>query len=376
LLSIKTWKCADSATNYYTHEQPELEYYTNENESGGVFRGLEVFGIESGVASPLALKNLLKGCDPTGKPLVQRAGDNHRPGYDLTFSAPKSVSVLWALGDENTKKNVIKAHQNAVDDALSHMEKYAGKARRGKNGIQLEKVQNLMFAKFDHGTSRENDPQLHTHCLMFNLAQRPDGSFGAIESRYIYEEKMAAGAIYRAELAHNLEQYLGCQTERKEQEFLVKGIPQELCDLFSTRRQQIELNMKNTGFSTPESAVISALSTRKPKKKTSISQLETEWKARGKAFKLQKVIEKKQLTKSAISHEKILLELTQTQSTFTNRDIRKVLAQSCQTVTNRAGFELHYHKVMALDKLIYLAQDKKGVDRYTTKEMFKMDPIV
>ena len=196
---------------------------------------------------------------------MQRAGTGHRSGYDLTFSAPKSVSVLWALGSHDVKESVLKAHQNAVNEALLHIEKYAGITRRGKNGHRLESVKNLMFAKFEHGTSRENDPQLHTHCLLFNVAPRQDGGFGTIESRYIYEEVMAAGAIYQGQLASNLENILGCTSTRKNNSFEILGVSKSLIDRFSTRRNQIKLNMMLSGYSSPKSADLSALSTRKNK---------------------------------------------------------------------------------------------------------------
>lgn len=267
MLSIKTWKSSNDALKYYKHEQPQYEYYTSKDEEEGILMGADVFGLIDGTnASETTIKNLLEGCSPEGQKLVQGARENHRPGYDLTFSAPKSVSILWAFADEKIKEKVHLAHKKSVNEAMKHMEKYGGKARRGKGGKRVEAVRNLIFSKFEHSTSRENDPQLHTHCLLFNLAQRQDGSFGAIESKYIYDEKMATGAIYRAELAKHLELELGCKIIKKGITFEIAGISDDLIREFSTRREQIEEDLKKKGFSSAKSADYSALGTRKVKK--------------------------------------------------------------------------------------------------------------
>ena len=132
----------------------------------------------------------------------------------MTFSAPKSVSVLWALSTEPERQAIEQAHRSAVLAATAHLERNRAWARRGKAGTIREQTAGLLMAQFDHHTSRESDPQLHTHCFIFNLAPRRDGSWGAIVSRELYKAQKDAGAIYRRELASELER-LGYRLDRR-----------------------------------------------------------------------------------------------------------------------------------------------------------------
>ena len=123
----------------------------------------------------------------------------------MTFSPPKSVSVLWALSEAPERQIIAEAHRSAVLAATSQLEAAAGWARRGRAGATRERTAGLLMAQFDHHTSRESDPQLHTHAFIFNLAPRRDGSWGAIVSRELYKAQKQAGATYRRALASELE---------------------------------------------------------------------------------------------------------------------------------------------------------------------------
>jgi conjugative relaxase-like TrwC/TraI family protein len=98
----------------------------------------------------------------------------------MTFSAPKSVSVLWALSEPRDREAIESAHCLGVATALRHLEQAAAWARRGKGGAIRERTAGLLMAAFDHHTSRALDPQLHTHAFVFNLAPRQDGTWGAL----------------------------------------------------------------------------------------------------------------------------------------------------------------------------------------------------
>src|SRR5262249_30039774 len=124
---------------------------------------------------------------------------------------------------------------------------------------------NLVVAAFEHGTSRAQDPQLHTHCVVMNVGVRADGSTGTIVSQPLYAHKMAAGAVYRAELSNQLEKRLGLALEREKSWFEVKGVTKSLIDEFSKRRQEVEEALTESGMSGAKAAEKLALATRGPK---------------------------------------------------------------------------------------------------------------
>ena len=192
--------------DYYLELAAE-DYYLKGGEPPGIWegKGAEELGL-SGEVKAEDLKNILNGYSPDGsKELVQNAGkENRQSGWDLTFSAPKSVSTAWSQSEGEQRTAFQEAHKEAVKKALNYIENEAVTTRRGQGGTEKEKA-NIAIATFEHGTSRAQDPSLHTHALVVNAGVRADGSTGSIESRQIFSHKMAAGAVYRAELAKRIE---------------------------------------------------------------------------------------------------------------------------------------------------------------------------
>ncbi|MEQ1824262.1 MAG: MobF family relaxase, partial [Fimbriimonadaceae bacterium] len=186
--------------NYYLNLARE-DYYLNGGEPPGVWLGsatrhLGLFG----KADPSDVRSLLAGFSPSGVGLVQNAGaENRQCGWDLTFSAPKSVSLLWALGSEREAREIQAAHFAAVDCAVRYLEAEGCFTRIGRGGTLVESV-GVAVCVFEHGTSRMGDPQLHSHALLLNVAHRECGKWGSIDSRPIYDMMMVLGAAYRAEL--------------------------------------------------------------------------------------------------------------------------------------------------------------------------------
>ncbi len=197
--------------------------------------------------------------------LVQRAGDSHRPGWDLTFSAPKSVSVVWGIAEQKQREAIERAHTQAVERTLAFAEQQQlFVTRRGHDGIERETARPII-ATYLHGTSREADPQLHTHAFVLNVAARDDGSYGTLETKPLYEWKMALGAAYRAELAHEL-RALGYETAPDSKgSFRISQVPRDLERHFSKRRAQIEAVMSERGTTSAKAAEVAALNTRKAK---------------------------------------------------------------------------------------------------------------
>jgi len=136
---------------------------------------------------------------PDGGRLLERVATNHTPGWDFTLSAPKSVSLAWALADEPLRAALAEAHRAAVKAAFSFLEDEAVGHGAG-SGAATARFCGLAIACFVHPASRELDPQLHTHGIVCNVAEGRDGRWTALDSRMIYLHKRAAASIYRAEL--------------------------------------------------------------------------------------------------------------------------------------------------------------------------------
>ena len=239
------------------------DYYLDGGEPPGKWWGDAALhlGLEDTVTAA-SLKSLLTGRGPAGEPLVQNAGmPGRRPGFDLTFSAPKSVSVLWSAAPERMRQAIQEAQQAAVTEALRFIQETATFVRRGKGGL-TQVPATLVVATFEHGTSRALDPQLHTHSLVMNVTLGADGRFGSLDARQLYQIKMTAGAAYRAELSAQLERRLGLKSVRKKSWFELEGIPEKLVKTFSSRRGAIELELKSVGLETASAAAAATLKTR------------------------------------------------------------------------------------------------------------------
>ncbi len=243
------------------------DYYLEGGEPEGRWLGEGCRHLKlGGTVEPEQLKQLMRGFSPEGKALVQNAGKTsgkleRKPGWDLTFSAPKSVSVLWAQLEPDARTKLQKAHLAAVRRAVKYIEDNVAYARIGKGGSELVPAK-LVVAAFEHSTSRALDPQLHTHCLLLNLGFCPDSNVRALLSKPFYQHKMLAGAIYRLEFAHILEQELGLAIEQNDTSFEVAGISKDVRDAFSKRRKQIEKELGKKGVETASAAALANLATR------------------------------------------------------------------------------------------------------------------
>ncbi len=233
--------CAAQAENYYekddyyTQGDPDLESDTKWQGKGAAELGLE------GPVDQAVFKQLLHGQTLDGKSLHSRPIDpnNHRAATDYTFSAPKSVSIASLIQKD---QRVIRAHDQAVTTALTVLEsRYAQtRVRRGLGIRERVQTSSLIAATFRHETSREQDPQLHTHCVVINATQLPDGRWQSMANEEVMNNKKLLGEIYQNELAVQLRK-LGYEIAPQGNGlFECKAYEQPLLDLFSTRTQQIE----------------------------------------------------------------------------------------------------------------------------------------
>ncbi len=276
----------EAALDYYGHLGRD-DYYTRGAEPPGGWAGEGAARLSLvGPVTRSDFEAALKGVDPlTGAQLARPGGKslNHAAGWDMTFSAPKSVSVLWALSDPRERPGIEQAQGAAVVAATRFLERTAAFARRGKGGAVREPTAGLLLAKFDHHTSRELDPQLHTHVFVFNLAPRRDGTWGAIVSRELYKAQKQAGAVYRAALAAELER-AGYAIERTTDSFRMAAIPRDVERAFSKRRQSIEAAAEAHGYQSPKGMELAALRTRQPKRDVNHERLFEGWQSEARAL--------------------------------------------------------------------------------------------
>jgi conjugative relaxase-like TrwC/TraI family protein len=200
------------------------------------------------------LLDLMNGVSPvTGEELRRAGADGTRvAGIDLTFSAPKSVSALWAVSGPGEREVIERAHREAVASTIARIEREVALVRERAGGqVRHERARSVLAAEFVHTSSRLTrdqeqqgvpDPQLHSHVVVLG-AERMDGRFAAVDSRPLFLAARENGAWYRAELARGLEQRglaVQGQTGRDGRYFEVKGVPKDLSERWSARSVDIE----------------------------------------------------------------------------------------------------------------------------------------
>jgi conjugative relaxase-like TrwC/TraI family protein len=235
-------------------------YYVGGHEAPGRWwgNGLAELGLTEGTElDPAHLSALLENRHPTDPEGGELVRNQKRPGFDLTFSAPKSVSVLWALDDTNAELYEL-AQEAAVAAAMSYLEETAARVRRGKGGLQRFQADGFIAATFGHRTSRGGagefpDPQLHTHVVIANLAKGPDGRLSALDAGDLWQQARTAGFIYQAVLRQEVTRLLAERdvaiswTDPKNGQADVAGVPTELNELFSTRSRQLREHVLKEG---------------------------------------------------------------------------------------------------------------------------------
>ena len=258
------------------------EYYPTEGAGEWVGAGADAAGL-AGPVSGDDLRAILDGRDPrTGEQLADgiRAARRRRPGFDLTFSAPKGVSLLAAL-DPESRPEVEAAHDEAVRAGLGYLEDHLW-ARRGADGVGREPVEGIVAAAFPHRTSRAGDPQLHTHVLVANLVRGADGRWSAPDARALYRHLVTAGYLYQSHLRAELTDTLGLGWGPVRNGMAEPaGFTTTQLRAFSRRRAAIETAMTTSGQRSARAAEVAALTTRLAKDRTSKSaELLAGWQAR------------------------------------------------------------------------------------------------
>ncbi|OWQ98214.1 MobF family relaxase [Sphingopyxis witflariensis] len=275
--SVSALTSSAQASSYYEADDYYAEGGLSPSEWQG--KGAEELGL-SGDVDRDRFRELLDG-KVAGQQLgtVRDGQLEHRPGWDVTLSAPKSVSIMAEVAGD---RRLIEAHGQAVRTALAHVEAHMAATRVRHGGIVIrEATGNLVVASFQHGTSRAQDPQLHTHNVIMNATQGEDGSWRSLEPRAIYQLQKQIGAIYRQELALKVRE-LGYEiAPGKESMFEIKGVSADVIAAFSTRSAEIEAALGERGTSREEASAaekhVAALDTRQTKVATNHGVLVADW---------------------------------------------------------------------------------------------------
>lgn len=368
----------------YYEELAREDYYQDGGEPPGkwIGSGARTLGLTSQVDTT-SYRRIFNGFSPEGEPLCENAGDSHRAGWDLTFSAPKSVSILWARADEVTRKAIQHAQQKAVEEAFAFVEQHANFTRRGKGGHSLERVAGLIGATFEHSTSRAQDPQLHTHCLIANLAPRSDGTWGTLESKHFFLWQMASGAIYRSALANGIRQ-LGSEVETVDahKHFEVKGICQSICQFFSKRAEAIRAQMEAMGVHQAASKVgdTITLNSRDYKQTVDRPALFASWQADMDKLgftqaSMNKILEPKLVPfPEPLPLQHILDKLIESQAVFRLQDIYAAVGVEAQfNHVSRLDIEDTVRELLADNNMVSLGKDLSNNQIYTTKAMLAIE---
>jgi conjugative relaxase-like TrwC/TraI family protein len=394
-------------------------------------RGADALGLKGQAVDEASMDALAQGFAPDGTKLCRNAGEKprwevrkdeqgnvlldqqgkergqwvggHRVGFDLTFSADKSFSVAFAAASPEERDRLRDAHDRAVNDALSFMEDRV-ETRRGKAGKDVIGVKGLVVSKHLHGGSRDLDPQIHTHCLAYGVAQGADDKWSTYDPVEMYRNKMTAGALYRASLAHNL-QDLGYGIEKRPERdaegeetgrvyFRIAGISDETCDAFSKRRAAIlEYQQKHGGTSQQ-----ACLATRKHKDEPAYDELTAMWSTTLEQMRCdnptmfrttEELKGKKNDLGEAVTDEKILERLHEKESIFTREAVIERVAlehigrmspteilREADAFVKRAGIEAIAPEPIHIDDRGRTLARRHTADRYASKDILALEQSV
>ncbi len=402
---------AGTTARYYSKQS---EYYLGGGEPAGRWiSSTNNFGVRHGAEVDNALfERLHASLDADGQPLLSNSGDTAKRvgGIDLTLSAPKSVSVVFALADDATRRAIEKAQHEACEATISFLERNAAFCRRGKNGHRLERA-TLTVASFQHGEARPvehddgkvyADPNLHTHAVLLNFSMRQDGTVGALDARHLFAHKMAAGAVYHLALSSNL-QKIGFEIGEVGRNGVFElVVPQAGGDQsaalaksfaalqrhYSGRRKEIEQAIAAEGLSTSEAPTLAAaiaLGTRSTKEEARTTDRFELWAEEAAPFlDVERLVANLRTcrTLSQAEQEKLIAErvaavpaeLTEHESVFERRHLYAAVATALVgTGAPAMRVEQEVDRLLEAGRVVELGRDALQQPVYSTPEQIAIE---
>ena len=382
MLSIKSINAAGGVSKvaaYYEgyqlgKENPNSKETTTRQHDEPMGKWVGSYAEKRGFANTLVhrgeMQAALRGFDPkTGEPLSNNAGDErHKPGYDLTFSAPKSVSIAWASAPPEVQKAMSEAHQQSVEASLKYAEQSGAFIQReGHAGAIKVHHGEIAAATFEHSSNRNGEPHLHTHAVTVNISE--NGKRVDFDTRH-------AGAIdgfYKADYAARL-QKLGFEIERTSKAFELSGVPDQLAKELSSRAAQITEREKETGLTSEKAGDIHQMSTRDMKGDT---PRETAFATAREAaarhgFDVEKIRSPEPAQKIEWDSKTALESVFSDASTLTTAQLHRRTFESAAGSMNGAEALSKLAELEKSGELVKL-YDENGNTRYTSRETLQIE---
>jgi conjugative relaxase-like TrwC/TraI family protein len=329
--------------------------------------------------------DMSRAIGPQAEQLRQNFGDDRDAAWDVTISVPKSVSVVALLGSEDVRRTVQRAVNETVDSVIRHIEDHVLKVRRGKGGIRSEQVAGLVVVKFWHIESRHGDPQLHCHVVIFNAGLRQDGTWGALQSRSLYEAKMALGAMATSELASRLRAE-GLAVRKTEDGFEVCGISEEVLKEFSKARAKLLQKAGQLGYESAKAREAIQLRIRPGKVERSFDDLVGEWRATAARHGVTKQSISRLFgwrakgnldrsrTNARRAASRAVGQVAAQHSSFRETDVQRVAAYACRGGHARVGDVVRaVDRVLQNDERVHRLGERRGSVLYTTRENYGVE---
>jgi conjugative relaxase-like TrwC/TraI family protein len=397
--------------NYWINAVAEggEDYYAKPGEALGQWMGDLAAELDlSGEVSSDEYAALFAGKHPkTGQVLVNRpeprtvvdaAGKERRLepilGYDIRFSAPKSVSLLWAIGSPAIRETVELAHRYAMGQALLHLEQHACFVQRGKGGVVIERGSGFIAMDYLHRSSRAGDPALHSHLLCANMTRaQSDGRWLSLANPKrqspLLREAKAAGHIYQAALRECLTRELGVEWSEVRNGYAdLRAIDREVIEHFSQRRAEIVAEMDLRGTSSPGAAEIAAYRTRDHKDYgVDPDRQRADWRSRAAEFGLTSESIAKGLGASKVREPKkiatadldaAVAELEERHSHFDRRDLLCALANQMGEGASYDQLQGAVENLLSGERVleIHRGEGLLGTSYFTTPRLWAMEQRV
>jgi conjugative relaxase-like TrwC/TraI family protein len=364
--------------------QDRADYYSGRGEAEGEWlgSGAQAQGLAGTVADDEFLGLLAPDPSAVRKVLA----------FDLTFSAPKSVSVLYGIGDHRVARATRNAHDTAAREALGYLERHACWTRRGRAGREVVRGEGLTVAAFRHRTSRAGDPQLHTHAVVANRT-RAKGAWTALDGRAIYAHARTAGFLYQAALRRELTSAVGVEWGPVHNGAAeIAGISDEVREHFSRRANEINERMRSLGLTSVRAAKLVGLETRRRKQyDVPANRLREEWRSRASEMglgidELAGVLDRRApgppiapLAQDVATSLSAPGGITRDASTFDRRDVLRDWAEAHREGASVARLEELADQWLKSGAAIALEPGRKRPTtgaRYSTPEMLRLETRV
>ncbi|MGN6816085.1 MAG: MobF family relaxase, partial [Solirubrobacterales bacterium] len=382
-LMLSIGKLGRGQERYYLDKVAEgaEDYYSGEGEAEGYWLGDAARDLDlEGKVEPAQLVSMLTGEDPaTGDPLGLRHVEGGAvPGFDLTFSAPKSVSILWALGGGGIAAEVKAAHAEAVEAALGYLQEVACLTRRGAGGREFLPGNGFLATGYVHRSSRAGDMQIHTHVLVAN-ATYAEGRWTRLYHPAIYDHAKAAGYIYEAHLRDGMTRRLGVRWQEVENGIAeIAGFTAEQLRAFSTRRSEILEAAGGEGASA-RAMQIATLTTRTAKDRDLTTEsLRDLWRAKAQEIDLTREAIHSTFGREVHSADtgltvaKVEAALTAHTSHFDRRDAIQAVADSLPAGAPGPKVVELADAYLSRPEVIPIAETAKG-QRFTTRVIWELE---